>query len=61
MEYARAGVREYWIVDPEARTVEIYGLESGAYELVGKWGSGQRARSRLLEGFEIEVDRIFTS
>ncbi|WP_448590633.1 Uma2 family endonuclease [Thermoflexus hugenholtzii] len=61
VEYARAEVREYWIVDPEARTVEIYGLEGGAYELVGKWGLGQRARSRLLEGFEIEVNRIFAS
>jgi Uma2 family endonuclease len=59
MEYAQAEVREYWIVDPEAQTAEVYGPESGAYELVGKWGLGQRARSRLLEGFEIEVDHIF--
>lgn len=58
-EYARAGIQEYWMVDPEDRTVEVYRLKGGAYELVGKWGMGQTARSALLEGFAVEVERIF--
>ena len=33
--YARAGVREYWIVDPEARTIEILALDRDALHLVG--------------------------
>ena len=31
--YARYGVREYWIVDPRTRTVEIYRLEDPGYVL----------------------------
>src|SRR3989442_3860861 len=31
--YARHGVRHYWLVDPEAKTVEAFELVEGAYRL----------------------------
>ncbi|MBI2152688.1 MAG: Uma2 family endonuclease [Candidatus Rokubacteria bacterium] len=34
--YARHGVPYYWIVDPEARTVEAYVLSEGAYQLAAR-------------------------
>jgi Uma2 family endonuclease len=56
--YEAAGVREYWIVDPQAKTIEVFVLEQGTYTLVGKWGAGQRAPSQVLRGFEIAVDEV---
>lgn len=58
-EYARAGVREYWMVDPEEQAVEVYLLKEGAYTLLGKHGSGETARSEVLKGFQLVVDEVF--
>ena len=57
-EYEKAGVSEYWIVDPDAKTIEIYALENKAYILLGKWGIGEIASSKLLDGFKVSVDEI---
>jgi Uma2 family endonuclease len=59
IEYARAGILEYWIVDPETQTVEILVLREGAYELLGKWGAGATAHSALIEGFQVLVGDLF--
>jgi Uma2 family endonuclease len=56
--YAEAGVKEYWIIDLDSQTVEVFTLQAGAYALAGRYGVGETARSALLAGFEIPVDRI---
>lgn len=58
LEYAKAGVAEYWLVDTEERTIEVYVLRQDAYKSLGKWGAGQTAHSEVLAGFEIAVEAI---
>lgn len=56
--YAEAGVREYWIIDPHNRSVEIHVLKEGNYEQLGKWGEGETARSIVFRAFSVPVDEI---
>lgn len=58
-EYAKAGVQEYWLVDPEKQRVEVYVLRGRAYELKERYGSGDIAYSELLSDFEIRADEVF--
>ncbi|MSU57363.1 MAG: Uma2 family endonuclease [Pedosphaera sp.] len=51
--YEKFGVREYWIVDPEACTLEIFALEKGVYKLHALAEQGERAGSKLLAGFSV--------
>jgi len=59
LEYARAGVGEYWLVDPDAHTIEVYTLDEGVYALLGQFGAGHKACSQVLSGFEVPVDEVF--
>jgi len=57
--YAEIGVREYWIVDPDERTVEVFSLQEGRYALVNRFGPDEILRSALLPGFEVAVGDLF--
>jgi Uma2 family endonuclease len=62
-EYAQARIFEYWIVDPETRTIHVLTLEGvapgGAYHVHGEFKGGETATSLLLEGFRVSVDDVF--
>ena len=58
-EYAQAGIAEYWIIQPQTRSVSVYTLEGRAYRLVAQFGPGQRAQSLVLSGFELAVNALF--
>ncbi|HKH45223.1 MAG TPA: Uma2 family endonuclease [Thermoanaerobaculia bacterium] len=58
--YQDAGVAEYWLIDPMARTVVIYALgENRRYAELDRGGEGETVRSRVLEGLSLQVGDLF--
>ncbi len=57
-DYAAHGVAEYWLIDPEDRTIEQYYLEDERYSLRLKMQTGSLA-ALVLPGFEIPVEAVF--
>jgi Uma2 family endonuclease len=60
-EYARAGISEYWIIDPEQRQIRVLTLQGRAYKLHGDFGPGMEATSVLLPGFAVSVAAVFAN
>ncbi|MEK7255379.1 MAG: Uma2 family endonuclease [Bacteroidota bacterium] len=57
--FQKTGVREYWIVDPNNRTIEVYGLRDGGYQLTSSAEITGKISSQVLQGFEVEIVEIF--
>jgi Uma2 family endonuclease len=57
-DYAAHGVSEYWIVDPDAKTLEQYILSGDHYELRLKSGDGT-VRCVALSGAEFPILALF--
>ncbi|MDR3115043.1 MAG: Uma2 family endonuclease [Treponema sp.] len=56
--YIKAGVREYWILEPKSKTVQTFVLQNGAY--TGRvYDSGMALPSAVLEGLSITLQDVF--
>jgi Uma2 family endonuclease len=51
--YEQFGLPEYWIVDPESRTIEVFVLVKGAYALHSRAEGEAVATSKILNGFKL--------
>ena len=58
-EYAKAGVANYWILDPARRTIETYALARDGYQLVDRFSAGDALTSPLFPGLSIPVELLF--
>jgi Uma2 family endonuclease len=56
--YMQAGVREYWIVAPESKTVQVFVLRNGAYTGT-VYDAGGVLPSAVLEGLSITLRDVF--
>jgi Uma2 family endonuclease len=58
-EYALAGIPEYWIVNPLTETISVFSLKGKKYRRVGEFTRGEKATSRLLSDFSVDVGNVF--
>lgn len=57
--YEASGVKEYWIVDPIEKTIEIYKSINQRFQLSEKVKGSGKINSRLLRGFSVNLEEIF--
>jgi Uma2 family endonuclease len=58
--YMQYGVREYWIVNPMIKTIQVYELdENGTYIQQAVKNESGDIYSKVLDGFKISLEEIF--
>ena len=57
--YSKFGVKEYGVVDPGSRTIEIYRLKDSILELAATLAEQDEIASPLLPGFSCKVAGVF--
>jgi Uma2 family endonuclease len=57
--YARFGVRELWIADPDTKRIEIFTNPGDGFRQEAVFGLGTVLRSTLLPGLEIPIAEVF--
>ena len=58
--YAQAGIQEYWIADPSAKTIEILALECGIYHTLGVFSGQMTLLSQVVPTIaEVRAEQFF--
>ena len=57
--YERAGVREYWVVDPETRTVCVFQYEDGRYPAPDIYAGTASVPVGVLDKCEIDMKLVY--
>jgi Uma2 family endonuclease len=57
--YEKFAVKEYWLIDPANKSVEIFTIEENKYELKLFLEAEDKLTSDLLPGFEMELTDLF--
>jgi Uma2 family endonuclease len=58
--YEKHGVREYWLIDPEQKFIEVYALKEGKFARVGAYEEGETFTSPLF-GVLFSVSDFFAA
>ena len=58
--YQQAGVREYWIVDPAGKSVQVFVLDGGHYVAKDFGTASDTIKVNVLEDCAIDLSQVFT-
>ena len=57
--YARERVHHVWLIDPDARTLEVYRLEGEHYVLLAQHEDDERVRAEPFDAIELELAALW--
>jgi len=57
--YEEAGIKEYWLVYPGERAIEVWALKEGKYELYSIASGEGKVKSKVLDGLEVDLKEVF--
>ena len=57
--YARCGVRFYWLIDPQARSITELELVEGAYAVVAVTSGSSNLSPKLFPGLQISLEELW--
>ena len=57
--YAKYGIGEYWMVDPEERSIEVMKLGEVGFETARVYKVGESLSSPLLRGLSVNLSEVF--
>ena len=57
--YAKFGVREYWLVDPDKKTVDVMTSGKSGFEVAKSYRAKDTLTSPLLKGLSIDLSEVF--
>ena len=57
--YGRHGVREYWIVDPDAETIDVLSEGEDGHVALNSFGSTGELLTPIMEGLPLNLDDLF--
>jgi Uma2 family endonuclease len=58
--YQKHGVREYWIVFPEDKSLNVFVLdETGTYKLAGMYATGSKVKVNIFDDLIIDLAEVF--
>ncbi len=57
--YEKYGVKEYWIVDPMEKSVEVYESKGKTFTLIDRQKDKGKIKSKVFEGLKIDAKDVF--
>lgn len=57
--YAESGVQHAWLIDPLARTLEVFAIDKGRWVLVGAYEGDAPVRAEPFDAIELELGELW--